>query len=68
MENIKLTPTAGYPVSGSLCMTAGVAAQWHESAVIQERGRKSIQLPVLVSADVPNNNTTALSAHRVRRT
>ncbi|TWP47929.1 hypothetical protein FKR81_30080 [Lentzea tibetensis] len=69
MKNINTSRALGYLMSGGLCVPAGASAQWHKSALIQERAGQLIQRPVLVpTADVPNNNTTALSAHRVRRT
>jgi hypothetical protein len=70
VKNFTTSRALGYLMSGGLCTPANAQAQWHKSALIAERGRQLlIQVPVLVpTADVPNNYTTALSAHHVRRT
>lgn len=70
MKNFNTSRAFGHLVSEGLCMPAGARAQWHKSALIQERGRNQALLPVLVpTVDVPNNNyTTAPSAQHVRRT
>jgi hypothetical protein len=65
VKNINTSRALGYLVSEGLCMPAGAQAQWHKSALIQERDRGPVLVP---TADVPNNNTTALSAQHVRRT
>ncbi|GLZ30759.1 hypothetical protein Lesp02_29480 [Lentzea sp. NBRC 105346] len=69
MEIFTTSRALGHLMSGGLCVPAGSAAQRDKSALIQVRDRAQAQsVLVPITTDVPNNYTSVLSAHHVRRT